>query len=299
MARIRTIKPEFPQSESIGKLSRDARLLFVQLWTLADDDGRARASPRMLASLLFPYDDDAPAMIGGWIDELARVGCIRRYAVNGSAYLDIPGWADHQKIDKPSKSRLPEFVANTSENPPPPQEPTRTNREPSRDFDEHSRTVVMGRDLGREGTKEEALLTQSSSAENADGASDEDLKIGKPKKTRVSAEEKRQLQAFGESWNRLASRHGLPSVELIKPGSGRERNALARLRDITDDYHANVEALWDKISASSFLRGEKSFVCTFDFVVNSANFTKIMEGNYADKKGKQSGYEPGRNYRQG
>lgn len=35
MARIRSIKPEFPQSESIGKLSRDARPLFVLLWTIA------------------------------------------------------------------------------------------------------------------------------------------------------------------------------------------------------------------------------------------------------------------------
>ena len=43
MPRIRTIKPEFPQSETIGRLSRDARLLFLQLFTLVDDAGRARA----------------------------------------------------------------------------------------------------------------------------------------------------------------------------------------------------------------------------------------------------------------
>jgi hypothetical protein len=59
MARIRTIKPEFPQSESMGRISRDARLLFVQLWCICDDHGRTRAASRMLASLLFPYDDDA------------------------------------------------------------------------------------------------------------------------------------------------------------------------------------------------------------------------------------------------
>ena len=59
MARIRTIKPEFPQSESMGRVSRDARLCFVMLWTIADDSGRLRGNSRMLASLLFPYDDDA------------------------------------------------------------------------------------------------------------------------------------------------------------------------------------------------------------------------------------------------
>jgi hypothetical protein len=109
MARIRTIKPEFPQSESVGRLSRDARLLFVQLWTVVDDFGRSRAASRMLASLLFPYDDDAAGQIDGWLRELEREGHIRRYEVNGSLYLDIPKWKEHQKVDHPTGSRLPEF----------------------------------------------------------------------------------------------------------------------------------------------------------------------------------------------
>ena len=109
MPRIRTIKPEFPQSESIGRLSRDARLCFIQLWTIADDSGLARASSRMLASLLYPYDDDAKSGIGVWLDELDRSGHIKRYTVNGDHYLEICNWLKHQKIDRPSQSRLPPF----------------------------------------------------------------------------------------------------------------------------------------------------------------------------------------------
>lgn len=109
MARIRSIKPEFPQSETIGKLSRDARLLFIQLWTIVDDSGRARAASRMLASLLYPYDDDAPKLIGKWLNELEAKGCIRQYEVEGNKYLDISNWLKHQKIDRPSPSRLPEY----------------------------------------------------------------------------------------------------------------------------------------------------------------------------------------------
>lgn len=109
MARIRSIKPEFPQSESIGHLSRDARLLFIQLWTLVDDSGRARAASRMLASLLYPYDDDAPELIDGWLSELEDEHMVRRYVVDGSTYLEITNWQKHQKIDKPSPSRLPSF----------------------------------------------------------------------------------------------------------------------------------------------------------------------------------------------
>src|SRR6202035_678860 len=109
MSRIRTIKPEFPQSETIGRLSRDARLLFVLLWTIADDAGRARAASRMLASLLYPYDDDAPSLIDGWLDDLEHHDCVRRYEVDGSRYLEIVNWLKHQKIDHPSASRLPPF----------------------------------------------------------------------------------------------------------------------------------------------------------------------------------------------
>lgn len=109
MGRIRTIKPEFPQSETIGRLSRDARLLFIQLWTFVDDSGRARAASRMLASALYPYDDDAPKLMDRWLGELEREGCIRRYVVDGNSYLDIPNWLKHQKIDRPSASRFPGF----------------------------------------------------------------------------------------------------------------------------------------------------------------------------------------------
>ena len=107
MARIRTIKPEFPQSETIGRLSRDARLLFIQLWTVADDSGRARGNSRVLASLLYPYDDDAKALMPAWLDELERAGCIQRYSVDGDTYLEVCNWLKHQKIDRPSASKLP------------------------------------------------------------------------------------------------------------------------------------------------------------------------------------------------
>lgn len=110
MARIRTIKPEFPHSESMGAVSRDARLLFVLLWTIADDSGRLRGNSRLLASLLYPYDGDAGSLLDGWLTELEAQNCLIRYEVGGHSYIQITNWTDHQKIDKPSGSKLPEFV---------------------------------------------------------------------------------------------------------------------------------------------------------------------------------------------
>lgn len=158
MSRIRTIKPEFPQSESIGRISREARLFFILLWTIVDDEGRARAASRMLASLLYPYDDDAPALIDGWLRELEVEKCIRRYEIDGSTYLEIINWRKHQKIDRPSKSRLPEFSAAS--------QVFASPREPSRALDaalDLDRDLYLDRDLERiwSLTRPRALRRQS------------------------------------------------------------------------------------------------------------------------------------------
>lgn len=147
MARIRTIKPEIVQSESLGRVSREARLCFVLLWTQADDAGRLRANSRLLASLLYPYDDDAANLMDDWLDELEAEGCVRRYVVNGNTYLDIPNWRDHQKIDHAKDSKLPEYSEAVAKR----REDSREERRPSRQISQD-----QGRDQGREGTKERA-----------------------------------------------------------------------------------------------------------------------------------------------
>lgn len=113
MARIRTIKPELPQSGSMGRISREARLCFILMWTLADDAGRLRGDSRMLASLLYPYDDDARGLMEGWLTELQREKCIVRYTVDGDQYIEICNWLTHQKIDRPSKSKIPSFAESS------------------------------------------------------------------------------------------------------------------------------------------------------------------------------------------
>jgi hypothetical protein len=113
VARIRTIKPEFPHSESMGRVSREARLCFVLLWTIADDLGRLRGNSRLLASLLYPYDKDAQDLMEGWLTELETEKCIRRYEVNGDKYIEVCNWLTHQKIDKPSKSKIPPFAESS------------------------------------------------------------------------------------------------------------------------------------------------------------------------------------------
>ncbi|SPA17218.1 hypothetical protein [Cupriavidus taiwanensis] len=113
MGRIRTIRPEFCESESLGRCTRDARLLFLSMLTRADDEGRLRGRPELLATL-FPYDKDAASLIVRWLDELEQQGCIQRYEVEHRAYIAFTNWATHQLINRPTPSRLPPPPARAS-----------------------------------------------------------------------------------------------------------------------------------------------------------------------------------------
>lgn len=63
----------------------------------------------MLASLLYPYDDDAASLIAGWIAELEREQCVAVYEHDNNTYMQIQKWDKHQKVDRPTASRLPEY----------------------------------------------------------------------------------------------------------------------------------------------------------------------------------------------
>jgi hypothetical protein len=107
MARARTIKPHFMRSRSMRAVSGLARLTFIQLWLVADDEGRLAAHPRLLAHLLYPDDREAADRLPGWLDELEDQHCIERYSVDRLEYLRIVNWRRHQKIYHPTPSRLP------------------------------------------------------------------------------------------------------------------------------------------------------------------------------------------------
>ncbi len=102
MGRIRTIKPEFWVSEQIGNLCRDARLLFIGLWSFCDDRGVHPAKPRTLKAEVFPMDDVTVDDIDRWIRELVDAELITEFQANGSSYWHVIKWAKHQRIDRPT-----------------------------------------------------------------------------------------------------------------------------------------------------------------------------------------------------
>ena len=109
MARIRTVKPEAFFSESLAEVSVEAERAFFGLLTQADDHGRHRDLAAIIAGLLWPLRaEHTPVHVENDLQQLADAALICRYTgCDGRRYLHIMTWSDHQKIDKPSQSRLP------------------------------------------------------------------------------------------------------------------------------------------------------------------------------------------------
>ncbi|WP_059006587.1 hypothetical protein [Streptomyces specialis] len=109
MARIRTVKPDLFINERCAECSVTAVLTFIGLLTQADDQGRHRDNAAIIAGVLWPLRaEHTPVHVEDDLHQLAGAGLICRYTgCDGKRYLHIVGWFEHQKIDKPSQSRLP------------------------------------------------------------------------------------------------------------------------------------------------------------------------------------------------
>lgn len=106
--RIRSIRPEFYDSESMGDVSWDARFVFECLWSYVQDNGVNRDSARMIRGTCMPYDsDEVLPRIEAALDELEQVGCIVRYEWNGKRLLWLPNFLTYQKITNPSTCNFP------------------------------------------------------------------------------------------------------------------------------------------------------------------------------------------------
>lgn len=141
MARIRSIKPDFFTSPDIAALSIPARMTFVGLWTYCDDSGRGYDDPRLVKAAVWPLDDDRTITdVAADLKELTKRGQIRRYRVDGRAYLQVCNW-QHQKISHPTPSKLP---------PPPEKPPEKIRSAPESLSPDLDLEVEQGKDLDLE-----------------------------------------------------------------------------------------------------------------------------------------------------
>jgi hypothetical protein len=106
MARIRSIKPTFFRSRSVKSLSSDAKLVWIGLWTAADDEGRLLDEVGILGGDLWALSLSA-SKLDRILSDLDATGRIVRYEIAGQRYIQVTNWVEHQKINRPTYSLLP------------------------------------------------------------------------------------------------------------------------------------------------------------------------------------------------
>lgn len=112
MARKRMIKPDFWKSPKLGQLDHFSRLLFIGLWQVADDHGNGPMEPPLIAAELFPFDlanptHDILSECSRGTHALAEQGLIRVYEASGRDFYHLPGFKEHQTINRPSNPQYP------------------------------------------------------------------------------------------------------------------------------------------------------------------------------------------------
>lgn len=107
MARKRMLDPGVWTDEGFVELSHGARLLWIGLISLADDDGRGIAGAKSLKAEVFPADEISYRQIDAWKTEISQHMRAVFYSSNGREYYSLHRWEQYQYIQARKPSTYP------------------------------------------------------------------------------------------------------------------------------------------------------------------------------------------------
>ena len=257
MARNRMIKPKFWDDTKIGRLTRDARLLYIGLWNFSDDIGIVIGDSVWLKSKIFPYDQIQIQQFEKWMNELVITGFICLLSYKGERFIYLPNFTRHQVINKPNYGDLniPKcLIDRVKENIH--LLITEQSRNTTVSFTEQYVTKI---EVERE---EEYPPYNSPQGEVPPQESNESDKIN--------------YNALMDTFNKMFSGK-LPEVTTMTD----KRKKAIRAR-ATEHGKEGIMTVFNNVSQSAFLLGHnnQNWRCDFDWIFRPTNFIKILEGNY-------------------
>ena len=256
MARIRTIKPKFFDDVKIGRLSRDARYLYIALWVFADDLGVANGDTIWLKSKIFPYDQIQVQQFEKWMNELVTNGFICLLSYNGERFIYLPNFTRHQVVNRPNYEDL---------------------NIPKELIDKWKERITE-QSLNNHGTITDLSL-------NNHGLYKEEEKEGEyippvvPQGDDADPEKRIDYNALMGTFNKMFEGK-LPKVTSMTD----KRKKAVRAR-VAEHGKQAIMAAFDNVLQSPFLLGhnDRNWSCDFDWIFRPTNFIKILEGNYNGK----------------
>lgn len=253
--RIRAIKPEFWTDARVGEWDAQQALFFVGLWQVADDSGRLRLDPRLIRAELDPFDAKFGGVAGveELLEELVRLGRVLPYEAGGQRFGLVAHFADHQVINKPTKSRLPA--------------PPEGLREAS-----GSPTVGLLPKVGVEGKGREGIREEEEEGKGKDpGAARPPSSLASPLEDQVLAD-----------WNAMAEEVGLPRCR----GSDKVRK-LIKARAKAPGWLEAFRGALVYLKRSPFHRGEnqRGWRADLEFVLQDGKAEKLADDAEAGRPG--------------
>lgn len=253
MARIRSIKPKFWDDTKIGRISRDARLLYIGLWNFSDDIGVVIGDSIWLKSKIFPYDQIQIQQFEKWMNELVINGFICLLSYKGERFIYLPSFTRHQVINKPNYDDLniPKSLIDNVKD-----KITEQSRNDTVSFTEQS-VLIIGRGKG-EGDIPPIIPPGDNSP------SDE------------SKDEKINYNALMDTFNKMFDGK-LPKVTSMT--DKRKKAVKARA---SENGKSAIMTVFNNVLQSPFLlgRNNENWRCDFDWIFRPTKFIKILEGNY-------------------
>lgn len=252
MARIRTIKPKFWDDTKIGRISRDARLLYIGLWNFSDDIGVVIGDSIWLKSKIFPYDQIQIQQFEKWMNELVINGFICLLSYKGERFIYLPSFTRHQVINKPNYDDLniPKLLIDNMKD-----EITEQSRNNTVSFTEQS-VLIIGSGKGNGDIPPMVPRGDESQSDNPN--------------------ESINYKSLMDTFNKMFENR-LPKVSSMTE----KRKKAVRAR-ASEHGKSSIMSVFNNVSQSTFLlgRNDQNWRCDFDWIFRPTNFVKILEGNY-------------------
>lgn len=80
---------------------------FWRMQCHCDDEGRILASPRFIASKVYPFGPHGPDAVAAFIKEWVKLGYVIAYSADGKHYLQVADWHRFQRPQRAQESLIP------------------------------------------------------------------------------------------------------------------------------------------------------------------------------------------------
>jgi hypothetical protein len=231
VARQRVIHPGIWSDPVFGSLSDAEQVLYIGLFSNADDEGRIMAGAAYLKSVIWPHRDVSQRGVERIRDKVVSAfEQIELYSVKGVEYIAIKNFAAYQKPKYPTPSRIPAPEAKNEEedSPNPPETFRKPSPNPPEVFPGNAPTGLgLGFDL------EEPPISPTSLRAAEDGESGDDEACGESEDHVLTGEVVLLESPAGRPrdplWDAVADVCGIVETKMAR---GKRNRLVGELRDI-------------------------------------------------------------------